>query len=465
VIAKLKPTPEMVRKQVRNFIRTTAYDNFVTDELEAALHLGLFSETDRERLLGLAQRKESVTADKVENLTNAVDQLDAPAVRLKLEAMDVGHNEYAGVTERIALSKVYREICDAGLQTPSKTRQLVVRLVNAATKAGLSRDMLRPLTQKIEAFSRINEELDDAEPEGEGLDLASVTPETVFTVVRCRVAANAPALLASATLLIPASGKGTGASKLSIETATARELGLPIYGSMSQPIVDVSTNAPAASLGVTFRVDPQAAADATIYVTDENEKLAYPHTLKPGAALPFADRKSVQIAFADARGALGAWETVGPGSYLLRQQGGNWQKTVEPAAVVIDNSANVNPFNFSIGGVDATAPPRQVVAYNCPTSATPIKFHRGLGDSIANKVLSGKDRRFVVRVAPDGGLDLFDPDSSVLANATALADARPVPADAGSAPLAAAPRSAATPRPDGALESIRPRFPVGSLDD
>jgi hypothetical protein len=464
LIAKLKAAPEIVRKQVRNLIRMTAYENFLSDEVEAALHGALFSDVDRERLLGLAQRKESVTPEKFEILTNAVDQLDAPTVRLKLDAIDVARGEYAGMTDKMALSKVYREIGDAGLQTPSKTRQLVSRLIGAATKAGVSRDALKAVTQKIEAFSRINEELDGAEVEGEGLDLASVTPETVFTVVRCRgIAANGPALLASATLLLPASGKGTGANKLTIETATARELGLPIYGSLNQPIAEASTDAPASSVGVTFRVDPQAAADVTIYVTDPDEKLAHPHTLKPGASFPFADRKSVQIAIADARGALSAWETIGSGSYILSQQGGNWQKTTEPSAVVIDNSANVNPFSFSIGGVDGTVPARQVVAYNCPTPATPIKFHRGLGDSIANKVLSGKDRRFVVRVAPDGGLDLFDPEALVPDDATAIADARPTAADAGLAPKGAMPRSAS--RPEGVLENIRPRFPVGTLDE
>ena len=232
-VAKLKAPPEITRKQISRELRTKGFENFLVDELEATLRPALFSDVDRERLLGLAERKESVSRDKIEILKNAIDQLDAYGVSNKLDEMEVGRDQYPGVIERIALSKVYRELAEAGLQSSTKTRQAALRLGAAATRAGLPRDVLRPVTQQLEAFSRIYEELDEPDLGTEEYDLAAVTPDTIFTVVRWRgFASSFPTLLAPETLLLPLSGRGTtAASKLTIGTATAWELGLPICGS------------------------------------------------------------------------------------------------------------------------------------------------------------------------------------------------------------------------------------------
>ncbi len=269
LVAKLKPAAEIIRKQIRAQIRTAGYENFLLDELEATLRPVLFSDADRERLIGLVERKDSVSPDQIENLNNAIEQLDSNGVRLKLDNLQVGRDQYPGAIERIAVTKLYREIGDAGLQSPTRTKQMISRLVSLATKAGLPRDLLRPATQQLEAFSRLDEELDL--PVGDdGFDLASVTPETIFTVVRWRgFAANFPVVLASETLLVPASGKGPAANKLTIGTATALELGLPICGSLNPPVPDTSEQVAAPAVGVTFRLDQNAGAEATIYVMED----------------------------------------------------------------------------------------------------------------------------------------------------------------------------------------------------
>ena len=204
-------------------------------------------------------------------------------------------------------------------------------------------------------------------------------------------------------------------------------------------------------------------ADATIFVTDENEKLAYPYTLKPGTSMPFPTRKSVQMTFSDGRGGLGPWETIGAGAYILSTHGGVWQKAAETAQIMIDNSANGYPFHYRIGGQAGTVPARQVVPLRLPTSVTPIEFDRGLGDAFATKFLPGKHARYVVRASSAGGLDLFEPDSPLSNEATALADAGPTVHRPMSVPDRATARSASAPA--GGAETIRPRFPVGTLDD
>jgi hypothetical protein len=269
-------------------------------------------------------------------------------------------------------------------------------------------------------------------------------------------------VLASETLLLPASGKGAGANKLTIETATALELGLPIYGSLNLSVPDTSEQVPGAPVGVTFRLEQNAGGDATIYVVD-TQNVVQNYTLKPGIPLPFPNRSSVQMALSVGGGRFTPWETIGAGAYILSWQGGVWQTAAETSRIVIDNSANGYPFQYRIGGNVGTVPARQVVPLDRLTAVTPIEFDRGIGGAIATKVLSGKDARFVVRAATSGGLDLFEPDSPLSNDAPALADARVVPAAIGSAPSGATPRSA-TP-PDGMLETIRPRFPVGTLDE
>jgi hypothetical protein len=464
LMAKIAAPADAVRKQVRNLIRTTAYDDYVVGELETVLSPVLFSDADRERLLGLATRKESVNQDQLDLLNNAIDQLDAVGVRIKLEKMDMGRDQYAGVTERIALSKVYREITEAGFQSPSRTKQAINKLENAAARAGLPRELLQSIAQRLDAFSRINQVLEDSDAGSEGLDLAGVTPDTAFTVVRWRgYSSPFPCLLAANTLLMPLRSKSPGLNKLTIETVSAAELGLPIYGSSNPPVPDASTQAPPASTGVVFRVDPQAVVDATIFVTDEQEKLAYPYTLKPGASMPFPNRASVQMAFSDGRGGQGAWATVAAGTYILTAPGGFWQRSVEPAPAIIDNSANGYPFNYRIAGVDGIVPARQVVAINRPTASTPIEFNRGVGDSVANKVLAGKDARFAVRLASNGGLDLFQPDGGMPTVASTIADPGPIriPID----PTAIGANPPPSTPPLAGLEFIQPRFPVGTLDE
>jgi hypothetical protein len=444
---RLEAAAGAIRRRVRTLIQSTAYQRFLEDELEEVIRPVKFSDADRDQLLGLAERKDSVTPEKIELLAIAVDEFNAEAVRRKLDDMQVGQEQYRGLIEKIAVNKEYRDLCAADLQTPLKTRQAILRLEKAATKAGLPPIVLRSVKQKLEAFARIYEELDESDPER--VELKSITPDSSFTVVRWRgYPSSTPALLASDTLLLPG-GKGSGGNKLTIETATAAQVGLPIYGSLNSPLPDIGADVSAAALGVSFRVDPQAGFELTIAVTDESERGSSPYTLKPGVPLAFPTRQSVQLAFLDGRGGWTAFERVEAGSYVFSVRNGAWQKALESSTVVLDNTANSNPFNYSIGGADSFVPARQTVTLNLTASSTLIKFHRGVGDREAAKVLSAGKPRVVVRVAGDGGLDLFEPDAG---DGIVLVDGSSVPADTASAP-------------EDTLQEIRPRFPVGNLDE
>jgi hypothetical protein len=465
LVARLKPAPENIRRTVRSLIKN-AYGTFVEEELESALRPVLFSDADRDRLLGLAERKDSLMPDMLENLNTALGLLDVQAVRLKLDNLKVGRDEYSGVIERIAAQRLYRDLCDAGLQSASKTKQMVSKLTAAAAKAGLPRDLVKSVAQRIEAFSQVYEALEDSEVSEDGFDLATATPETVFTVVRWRgFVSNFPMVLAPETLLLPLVTKGPGAGKLIIETATATELGLPICGSLDSPVPDASPEQPAAPVGVVLRVDPRVRFTATVLVSDATEKLSSPYTIKPGESLPFPDRKSVQIAFSDNKGGWGGWETIAAGSHVYTVQAGAWHREAEPTLIAIDNTANGYPFHYRIAGVAGTVPARQAVTMNCHTPETAIEFHRGgPGDAVATKLLSGRDERVVVRVAANLGLDLFEPERTLVRDSRVLADARPAsPIITSEIPSGATSRSA-TPR-DGTLANIPPRFPVGSLDE
>jgi len=463
VEAQLKAAPDSTRKQVRNLIGN-AYKSFIGDELEETLRPFLFSDVDRERLLGLAESKSNLTVDQMENLRFLVEQIDESAIRRKLEDFQVGRDQYSRILERIGLRKALNDLDDFGFRSPStKTKPLISRLTATATKAGAPREQIRSLTNRLEDYWQLSEDLDNADLVGEGVDLASVTPETVFKVVRLRgFASKFPVMLAPGLILLPMSAKAPGRDKLIFQSATAVEL-LPICGSASQPLRDASADAPAAPLGVTLRVDPQSGADASICVTDETEQQSVPHTIKPGASLPFPNRKSIQMSVPDGRGGWGTWQKVSTGSYLLSLQGGTWQRTVEPSLVVLDNTANCYPFNFRIDGVDGTVPARQALSINLPTTAATIQFNRGIGDAVAVKALSGKEGRFAVRLATVGGLELYEAEIAQNNDVPALADAQPTPNFSGWAPSGAIPRSA-TPA-DGALEQIRLRFPVGTLDE
>jgi hypothetical protein len=464
VEARLKAAPENSRKQIRTLIQK-AYQSFVADELEESLRPFLFSDADRERLLGLAESKSSLTVDQMEVLRNLVDQVDEASIRLKLDGWQVGRDQYAGIPERIGLRKVLNDLDDLDFQgPPNKKKTMISRLFGAATKAGVPRDQIRSLTKRLDDFWQLSEDLENADSVGDGVDLASITPETVFKVVRLHgVTSKFPVMLASGSILLPLSIKPPGDVKLIFETATAVEV-LPICGSASQPVPDAGADAPAAPLGVTLRVDPQAGADAFISVTtDETDTQSVAHTIKPGTSMPFPNRKTIQMNFSDGRGGWGQWEKVSAGSYLLSVQGGSWQRTVEPSTFVIDNTANCYPFNFRIGGMDGTVPARQTLSINRPTPSAAIEFNRGVGDTVAVKALPGKDGRFAVRLATAGGLELFDAGGALNNVESALADARPAPRFSGPEAIPAGPTPIIP--SDGALEKIRPRFPVGTLDE
>ncbi|WP_165071874.1 hypothetical protein [Paludisphaera rhizosphaerae] len=439
------------RRIVRSEIQKGGLLAFLSPEVEARLQDALFTDARKDELLDMVGRKPSVTPEQLELLTRAVDDLDAPMVRTKLDSMEFARDQYNAFVEQIAFTRVYNELVESGVPQPARIRSIVQRLDKAAARAGVPRDVIRAAAEQIQGIARIYDELDVGFL-AQDFDLAAVTPETVFTVVRLRgLPVSEPRLLSSETLLAPATGS-TGNRRISIATATAWEVGLPICGANSLPLPDSGPNpAPPPSV-LTLQVAADAGAELTAWINEGGQ--AVPHAIKPGAKFQMPAADKVQIAHLDGRGGVTAWEELTFGTYIFQLKGGLWskQKAQTLSQVVFDNSANGFPFHYQMDGIESIVPARQAAAMNYSTATSVIQFHRGVGDQVMTKVLNGGQTRVDVRLGgAKTGLDLFTPDASTPAlTSAAEPDARP--------------RGAArsTPKRD---EVIQARFPVGSIDE
>jgi len=438
------------RRVVRSEIQKGGLLAFLSPEVEARLQDALFTDARKDELLDMVGRKPTVTPEQLELLTRAVDDLDAPMVRTKLDSMEFARDQYNAFVEQIAFTRVYNELVEGGVPQPARVRSIVQRLDKTAARAGVPRDVMREADDQIQGVARIYDELDGGFA-AQDFDLSAVMPETVFTVVRLRgLPLSEPRLLSSETLLAPANA-ASGSRRLSIATATAWEVGLPICGANSLPLPDSGPNpAPPPSV-LTLQVAADAGAELTTWINEGGQ--AVPHAIKPGAKFQMPAPDKVQVAHLDGRGGVTAWDEMTSGTYIFQLKDGLWQKQKARtlSLVVFDNTANGFPFHYKMDGVEGVVPPRQTAAMNYSTPTTVIQFDRGVGDQVMTKVLGAGQTRVDVRLGgAKTGLDLFTPDASMIARTDAGPDAIP--------------RGTGRPNPKRD-EVIQARFPVGSIDE